>query len=39
MMDMKKSISSILETTTIADMIDKRDSAKRAKSKILDYCI
>jgi len=39
MVDMKKSITSVLETTTIADMIDKRDSATRAKAKILDYCI
>jgi Rrf2 family protein len=39
MVDMKKSITSVLETTTLADIISKEESANRAKSKILDYCI
>lgn len=39
MIDMKKSITSVFETTTLADIIDKRDSANRIKSNILDYCI
>jgi Rrf2 family protein len=39
MVDMKKSITSILETTTLADIILKKDSANKLKSNILDYCI
>ncbi len=39
MVDMKKSITSILETTTLADVINKRETANKAKSDILDYCI
>jgi Rrf2 family protein len=39
MADLKKSITSVLETTTIADIINKRASANKVKSNILDYCI
>src|SRR6266702_2402138 len=39
MVDMKKSITSILVTTTLADVINKRETANKAKSDILDYCI
>jgi Rrf2 family protein len=39
MVDMKKSINSVFEATTLADIIDKRDSANRLKANILDYCI
>ena len=39
MVDMKKSITSILETTTLADIIKKKDSANKIRSNILDYCI
>jgi Rrf2 family protein len=39
MADMKKSITSVLETTTLADIISKRDSANKVKSNILDYSI
>jgi Rrf2 family protein len=39
MVEMKKSITSILETTTLADIILKKDSANKLKSNILDYCI
>jgi Rrf2 family protein len=39
MVEMKKSITSVFEATTLADIIDKRESANRLKSNILDYCI
>ena len=39
MVDMKKSITSVFETTTLADIINKRESANRIKSNILDYSI
>jgi Rrf2 family protein len=39
MADLKKSITSVLETTTLADIINKRASANKVKSNILDYCI
>jgi Rrf2 family protein len=39
MADMKKTITTVLETTTLADIINKRDSANKVKSNILDYCI
>jgi Rrf2 family protein len=39
MADMKKSITAILETTTLADILSKKDTAERIKSNIFDYCI
>ena len=39
MADMKKSISTVLETTTLADILNKRDAANKIKSNVLDYCI
>lgn len=39
MVDLKKSITTIFETTTLADIINKRDSANKIRSNILDYCI
>jgi Rrf2 family protein len=39
MVDMKKNITSVLETTTLADIITRKESAHTAKSNILDYCI
>lgn len=39
MVDMKKAITSVLETTTLADILSKKESANKAKANILDYCI
>jgi len=39
MVDMKRSIATVFDTTTLADIIAKRESAARIKSNILDYCI
>jgi Rrf2 family protein len=39
MSDLKKSINTILEVTTLADIIKKKDSANQVKFSILDYCI
>lgn len=39
MTDMKKSITKVLEAATLADIIKKKESAKRIKSNILDYSI
>jgi Rrf2 family protein len=39
MVDMKKSITAVFEKTTLADIINKSESANRIKSNILDYCI
>lgn len=39
MVDMKKSINSILETTTLADIIRKKNLVNKVKSNVLDYCI
>lgn len=39
MVDLKKSITAILEATTLADIIRKKESANRIKSNILDYSI
>jgi Rrf2 family protein len=39
MVDMKKSISKVFEATTLADIINKKDSANIIKSNIHDYCI
>ena len=39
MVDLKKSITSVLEATTLADIIKKKESADRIKLNILDYSI
>lgn len=39
MSDVMQAVSSVLETTTLAEMIERSDNAKRANSKILDFCI
>lgn len=39
MVDMKRSINSVLDTTTLADIINKKDSANQIKSNIIDYSI
>jgi len=39
MSDVMLATSSILETTTLADMIERSDNAKRANSKIMDFNI
>jgi Rrf2 family protein len=39
MTDLKKSITLLLETTTLADIINKENNANSLKSKILDYSI
>lgn len=39
MVDMKKSITSALEATTLADIINKKNLANMTKSNILDYSI
>jgi Rrf2 family protein len=39
MVDVKTSITSVLETLTLADITKKSDSANRLKSNILDYSI
>ena len=39
MVDLKKSITSVLETTTLADIIKKKESANSIKLNILDYSI
>jgi Rrf2 family protein len=39
MVDLKNSITSALEATTLADIIDKKNSANMVKSNVLDYCI
>ncbi|MDD2581668.1 MAG: Rrf2 family transcriptional regulator [Desulfuromonadaceae bacterium] len=39
MFDVMQAVSSVLETTTLADMIERSDSAKRARSKIIDFSI
>lgn len=39
MTDVKKSITSVFETLTLADITNKSDSAKKIKSNILDYSI
>jgi Rrf2 family protein len=39
MVDVKTSITAVLETLTLADIMKKSDSANKIKSNILDYCI
>jgi Rrf2 family protein len=39
MVDMKQSITKVFEATTLADIINKSDSANILKSNIHDYCI
>ncbi len=39
MADVMQAISAVLETTTLADMIERSDNAKRASSKIMDFSI
>jgi Rrf2 family protein len=39
MVDMKKSINSVLEATTLADIIYKKDSANKFRLNIIDYSI
>lgn len=37
--DVKKAIDSVLESTTLADMVERSDVARQQKSKIMDYSI
>ena len=39
MADMKRTITSVLEATTLADIINKKESANRSKLNIHDYSI
>ncbi len=39
MKDVKQSIAAVLETATLADMIEKIEHESRRKSEIIDYCI
>lgn len=39
MSDVMQAVSSVLETTTLAEMIERSDNAKRANSKIMDFSI
>jgi Rrf2 family protein len=39
MVEMKKTITAAFETTTLADIINKKESADKIKLNILDYCI
>lgn len=39
MLDVKTSITAVLETTTLADIINKQDAANKLKLNILDYSI
>ena len=39
MSDVMLAISSVLETTTLADMIERSDNAKRTRSNIFDFSI
>jgi Rrf2 family protein len=39
MIDVKKSIDSVLESTTLADMVERSDVARQQKSKIMDFSI
>ena len=39
MSDVKTAIDSVLESTTLADMVERSDAARRQKSKIMDYSI
>jgi DNA-binding IscR family transcriptional regulator len=39
MSDVKKAIDSVLESTTLADMVERSDTARQQKSKIMDYSI
>ena len=39
MADVMQAISSVLETNTLADMIERSDNAKRTSSKIMDFSI
>ncbi len=37
--DVKKAVDSVLESTTLADMVERSDTARQQKSKIMDYSI
>ncbi len=39
MRDVKQAIDSVLESTTLADMVERSDTARKQKSKIMDYSI
>ncbi|MFZ2949328.1 MAG: Rrf2 family transcriptional regulator [Desulfuromonadaceae bacterium] len=39
MIDVKKAIDSVFESTTLADMVDRSDVAKQQKMKVVDYSI
>lgn len=39
MSDVKKAINSVLDSTTLADMVERSDLARRQKSKIVDFNI
>ena len=39
MNDVKKAIDSVLEATTLADMVERSDIARQQKSKIMDFSI
>lgn len=39
MIDVKKAIDSVFESTTLADMVERSDVAKQQKMKVVDYSI
>lgn len=39
MSDVKRSIDSVLESTTLADMVERSDAARQRKSNIVDFSI
>ncbi len=39
MSDVKTAIDSVLETTTLADMVDRSEAARQQKSRVMDFSI
>jgi Rrf2 family protein len=39
MIDVKKAIDSVFDTTSLADMVERSDSARKLKQNVVDYCI
>ena len=39
MSDVKNAIDSVLESTTLADMVERSDAARQKKSQIMDFSI
>jgi DNA-binding IscR family transcriptional regulator len=39
MIDVKSAIDSVLESTTLADMVERSESARQRKSNIVDFSI